>query len=721
MGFKEKILEVVESKKQKLLSFDEIAKYMGLISAFDKQALASALNDLVREDRLVFSKRNKYMLPENSGAVKATIIGHPNGYAFARPVGQGDDIFVAERDLNSATHGDSVLVKIYGKQNKFGFKGKGKKNFGSKPQGQIISVLARGYKTIVGYYKATAGGGIVVPDDTRFADSIFVPASKTKGAKGNEKVVLTITEYPSRTRMAQGEITEVLGSASDFKVSTLSVIRSFGLIEEFPQACLDEAEKVNKPVSDDDLKTRKDFRNDLTITIDGEDARDFDDAISLYKKKDHYVLSVHIADVANYVKEGGAIDKEAFRRGTSVYFPDYVLPMLPKVLSNGICSLNPNEDRLAMSVVMEFDNDGTIVNYDIYEGVIRSNYRMTYTEVTKIFEGDKETKSKYADVVPMLESMAELAKILLKRRDNAGQLDFDLPEAQINVDSEGRITEILKKPRNLSDRLIEQFMVITNEVIARHCCKLNLPFVYRVHEDPTPERIQSFKAFIASFGLNLYAGNEGYEPKVFQKLLNQIKETVFSQPISKIMLRSMQKARYYPENLGHFGLALKDYCHFTSPIRRYPDLTIHRIIKYMLRGELNANKLKVLESFVMEASEQSSITERNADEAERAVDDLKKAEYMSDKIGEVYEGNISSVTDSGVFVELDNTIEGFIYKEYLPNDHYVFDQVRYVLVGKRNRFMLGDRLSVRVSKVDMNTRHIDFELANDVHKDTKND
>jgi len=711
MGFKEKVLEVIEKTRQKLLSFDEIAKKLGLVSNFDKQALASVLNELVKEDKLVFSKRNKYMLQDNAGAVKATILANPNGYAFARPVGEGDDIFIAERDLNGATHGDTVLIKIGQKQNRFG-KGKGKRAQGSKAQGQVINILARGYKTLVGYYKSTAGGGIVVPDDSRFADSIFVSAAKTMGAQSNSKVVLNITEYPSRTRMAQGEIIEVLGDANEFKVSTLSVIRSFGLMEEFPNETLIEAEKVNVPVTEEDLKNRKDFRNDLTITIDGEDARDFDDAISLYKKKDNYVLSVHIADVAHYVKEGGAIDKEAFRRGTSVYFPDYVLPMLPKVLSNGICSLNPNQDRLSMSVVMEFDKNANVIDYNICEGVIRSNHRMTYTEVTKIFDGDNETKKKYQDVVKMLEDMAELAKLLLKRRDVAGQLDFDLPETQINVDEEGKITEIYRKPRNLSDRLIEQFMVITNEVVAKHCSNLNLPFVYRVHEDPTPERVKAFKMFISSFGLVLSgAGGEGYEPKDFQKLLIQIKDTPYSQPISKIMLRSMQKARYYQENLGHFGLALRDYCHFTSPIRRYPDLTIHRIIKYMLHGELSQNKLKVLENLVVEASEQSSITERNADEAERAVDDLKKAEYMRDKIGEIFEGNISSVTESGIFVELDNTIEGFIYKEYLPDDRYIFDQARYMLVGKRNKFMLGDRMSVRVSSVDINTRHIDFEIA----------
>lgn len=711
MAFKDKIIEVIERKKQKLVTFDELARDLGLISGFDRQALASTLNELVREDKIVFTKRNKYTLPENSGAIKATIYGNPNGYGFARPFNDGEDIFIPERALNGATHGDTVLVKVIGKNKGRFNKVKGQKNSRKNRQGEVISILDRGYKTLVGVFESVAGGGIVTPDDARFADNIFIQADKISGAKNNTKVVVKILEYPSRTRMAQGEVVEVLGDPNNFKVTTLSVIRSFGYIEEFPKEALVEADEVNKPVDEEQIKGRKDFRGDLIITIDGEDARDFDDAISLKMNKDNFVLSVHIADVSSYVKEGGSLDKEAYRRGTSVYFPDYVLPMLPKVLSNGICSLNPNEDRLSMSVIMEFDKNGNIVNYNICEGVIRSLYRMTYTEVTKIFDGDSQLKQKYAKVVPMLEKMAVLAKLLLKRRDDAGQIDFDLPEAQINMDEEGKIVEIIKKPRNLSDRLIEQFMVITNEVIAKHCSSMNLPFVYRVHEEPTPERVKAFRTFISSFGLKLTAGSEGAKPKDFQKLLLQIKGTAQSQPISKIMLRSMQKARYSPENLGHFGLALKNYCHFTSPIRRYPDLVIHRIIKYMLKGQLSPNKTKVLESFVIEASEQSSVTERQADEAERAVDDLKKAEYMSNRIGEVYEGNVSSVTESGVYVELDNTIEGFIYKEDLPEDRYYFDEARYMLVGKRNRFSLGDRLQIKVLSVDINTRHIDFTLA----------
>jgi len=707
MKIKQKILQYMSEKKQKVITFEQMAKDLRFVSVFDKQALAGALNQLVKEDKIVLTKHNKYTLHDNSGATRAVIIGNPNGYAFARQQ-EGEDIFIAERDLNGAVHGDTVLIKIEGKRTVG--KVKGKKSF-SKKQGVVIKIVDRGYKTLVGYYQAVAGGGIVVPDDIRFADSIFIPVSKANGAQNNTKVVVEIIEYPTRTRMCQGQIVEVLGDANDFRVSTLSIIRSFGLTEEFPQSVLNEANRINLPVTEEQIATRKDFRGEPTITIDGEDARDFDDAISLKMKGDHYVLSVHIADVANYVKEGGAIDKEAFSRGTSVYFPDHVLPMLPKVLSNGICSLNPNEDRLAMSVVMEFDNLGNVVDYHFYEGVIRSNYRMTYTNVTKIFEGDKSLRTQYSDILPMLEKMAELAKILLKRRDDAGQLDFDLPEAQINMNEDGTIKEIYKKPRNLSDRLIEQFMVVTNEVVARHCSQAKLPFVYRVHEDPSPERVKAFKEFVSSFGLKLFVGGMGYKPKDFQNILEQIKNTSYSIPISRVMLRSMQKARYAPENLGHFGLALKDYCHFTSPIRRYPDLVIHRILKLLIRNELTANKLNVLSSFVEQASEQASITERRADDAERAVDDLKKAEYMSNRIGQVYDGYISGVTEGGIFVELDNTIEGYIYKEYLPVDNYIFDQARYLLVGKKNRFALGDPIKVKVSKVDINTRHIDFEIV----------
>ncbi|MBQ7466717.1 MAG: ribonuclease R [Clostridia bacterium] len=719
MNFKESILKVFESG-QKYFDFDEIAKALGLSRGFDRQALASALSEMVKADQIVFTKRNKYTLADNSGAIKCTIIGSPNGYSYARPASGGLDIFISERDLEGASHGDTVLVKILGKQKGRNFRGKTPQAARGRTIGRVIRILARGFTTIVGTYAPTSGGGLVVPDDARFADSMFIPANKANGASGTVKVVVKITEYPTRTRMAQGEVIEVLGDARSFKVSTLSVIRSFGLIDEFPENVVKEADKLNVPITENQIKGRKDFRNELTITIDGEDARDFDDAISLKMKGENYVLSVHIADVGEYVKQGGVIDKEAFRRGTSVYFPDYVIPMLPKSLSNGICSLNPNEDRLTLSVVMEFDKDGNIKDYNFFEGVIRSAYRMTYTNVTKIFDGDSELCHTYKEIVPMLKQMAKLAVLLLERRNRAGQLDFDLPEAQIDIDEEGRITSITQKPRNLSDRLIEQFMVVTNEVVANHFDNLKLPFVFRVHEEPTYERVKAFRDFVSSFGLKLQGGVDGSDPKDFQKLLLEIQDTPYSQPISKVMLRSMQKARYDSENLGHFGLALRDYCHFTSPIRRYPDLTIHRIIKLYLRNKLTMEKLNFLGEFVKEAADQSSLTERNAETAEREVDDLKKAEYMRDKIGEIYEGNISGVTDAGLFVQLDNTIEGFIYLENLPEDHYIFDQTRYMLVGRRNRFMLGERLKIRVAAADINTRHIDFEICNISEDSRKN-
>ena len=510
--------------------------------------------------------------------------------------------------------------------------------------------------------------------------------------------------------MAQGKIIEVLGDAGDYKVTTLSIIRSFGLIEEFPQIVEDEAKKVAVPVSDDDIKNRKDYRNMMVVTIDGEDARDFDDAITVERRGSGYKLFVHIADVSHYVKENSVIDVEAFKRGTSVYFPDHVLPMLPVSLSNGMCSLNPNEDRFTLSVEIDFDENANILSHEIHKGVIRSSRRMTYTSVQKMIDGDAEEINKYEKEWNMLSIACELAKLLIIRRDKAGELDFDLPEAKIVVDNEGKVVEISKKPRGLADRLIEQFMVVTNEVVAGYFSKLEAPFVYRVHEIPTMEKIRNFKNFASGFGLVLHDSN-GATPKEFQRLLKQAKGETYFSALSKIMLRSMQKARYAPENLGHFGLALNNYCHFTSPIRRYPDLFIHRVISKIITGNINGNKLNELFEKADEASLQSSVTERNADEAERTVDDQKKAEFMADKIGEEYDAIVSGVSESGVFVELDNTVEGFIYREYLPNDYYTFEESKFMLTGRHNIFRIGDKLRVKLVKVDIITRHIDFILV----------
>lgn len=698
MNFSDRVYLVIKNSKKKVITEELLQKTMKLNIGFDMQALKGALNDLVKQDKLVRTARGKYMLAQYSSFLRAKMMMTRAGFGFARPENGEEDIFIPQRHLNGAVHGDVVLVSKNPKS----------KSREGKTEGYVEKIIERGYSQIIGVLTNKSGATLVIPDDQRFTDCVFISPADIMGAPTNSKVVVKILEYPTRTKMAVGKVVEVLGDAQSVRVATLSIIRSFNLIEEFPQEVISEAEAVAKPISEQEKMGRKDYTNNLVITIDGEDARDFDDAISLTQKNGKYYLQVHIADVSHYVKEGGKIDQEAFKRGTSVYFPDYVLPMLPTCLSNGMCSLNPNEDRLTLSVEIIFDENAKILNYNICKGVIHSKYRMTYTAVTKILNKDKETCEQYADIVPMLNDMAQLSQKLIERRDIAGELDFDIAETQVVVDDDYNTIDIIKKPREASHRLIEQFMVVTNEVVAKHFDNLKLPFVYRVHEDPTPEKIMSFKGFASSLGLTMNGGNS---PKDFQKLLKESKDKSYSSALSKIMLRSMQKARYAPENLGHFGLALKDYCHFTSPIRRYPDLTIHRIISYFLDGKLTERKLKELQETVDVSALQSSTTERNAEQAERTVDDQKKAEFMQDKIGNVYRAIVSGVSDSGVYVELDNTVEGLIYTEHLPSDRYVFDPNKFALIGKHHKYRIGDPMIVKLDSVDVVTRHIDFVIA----------
>ena len=704
MNFTDKVLLQIKNSKKKLITEEFLFKTLGLKTSFDMQAIREALKQLVKEDKIVKTARGKYMLSELSSFVRAKIFGTKQGYAFARPVDeQQKDVFIAEKNLGGAVHGDTVLISI----NKNSQKGK---FFGGRIEGNVEKILERGTKTLIGVLTNNNGVNLVIPDDKRFADSVFIAPTDTMNAANNSKVIISIVDYPSRTKMALGKVIEVLGDASSVKTSTLAIIRSYNLKEEFPADVIAEAKSISQTVSEKDKVGRKDFTKDLVITIDGEDARDFDDAFSFQKKDNRYFLNVHIADVSHYVKEGGKMDEEAFKRGTSVYFPDHVLPMLPIELSNGICSLNPNVDRLTMSVEMVLDENANVTSYNICKGVIHSSYRMTYTSVTKILDGDKEECEKYEPIVDMLNGAAELAKKLIIKRDNAGQLDFDLPETQIIVDDDYNTVDIIRHPREMSHRLIEQFMVLTNQVVARHFCNMNAPFVYRVHEDPTPERVMAFSSFASSLGLKL---NKSARPKDFQSLLVKGKNQPYSVALSKIMLRSMQKARYTPENLGHFGLALKDYCHFTSPIRRYPDLTIHRIITYILNDSLTEKKLKEMQEFVEESSIQSSETERNAEQAERAVDDQKKAEFMANKIGNIYKGFVSGASDNGIFVELDNTVDGIIFTENLPNDRYFYDEKRFSLIGKKHTYRIGDPLIVKVDSVDILSRNVNFVLSNE--------
>lgn len=721
MNFVEIIYNKILEMRKRKFSLNDVAKATGLQYGFDKRTLAKTLDGLAKQGKLGKLKNGDYVLNFEPELIKCTLLGTSKDYAFARPItkdkDKDNDIFISVANLNDACHGDVVMVEV-------GVTGKDRKYKREMPlvakdkrEGRVVQILERGFKVIVGIMSINENGvATVLPDDRRFGESVYVAPDDVNGAKTNTKVVLDIIDYPSPIKMARGRVREILGDPNDVRVTTLSIIRSFNLFEEFPKEVEDEAKKVAIPVENDDKINRKDFRNRLIITIDGDDAKDFDDAISVTKNGENYELGVYIADVSHYVKPNSKLDEEAFKRGTSVYFPDHVLPMLPVELSNGICSLNPNEDRFVLAVEMLISPVGKILDYKINKGIIKSSYRMTYKKVTKILQGDKELTNQYKDLAPMLFLMADLAKILIARRNNAGQLDFDIPEPEIILNKDGTVADIHRKPRELSDRIIEQFMVLTNEVVARHFDNMKLPFVYRVHEIPTTERVNKFKAFAGSLGLKFCASGKEPSPKDFQVLLRESESQDYSTALSKVMLRSMQKARYETENLGHFGLALKDYCHFTSPIRRYPDLTIHRIISEMIDGKLNAKRVKELEDFVINSAEHSSTTERQAEEAERTVDDQKATEWMSTKIGEVFDGVVSGVSPNGFFVELDNTVEGFVGLDRLPQGHYEYNEARYSISGVGQVYKIGDRIRVRVVSTDVALRHVNFELEN-FHRD----
>lgn len=705
---KYELLDCLTKLKETYLTESQVIKAVQFDPHFDRNATKKMLMELVESGDVVITERHKFAVTSKSGVVRGVFCGNRNGYGFVEYDPKEEDIFIPESCVNGAVHGDTVLAKI-----KSPAKGRGgRNNFGRhSKEGEIIRILKRKITTIVGTFSVSAGGGVIVPDDTRFCDQVFVSTENMMGAKSNQKVVAKILAYPARAQMAIGQIIEILGDANDLGVDTLSIIRSFGLTEQFPEAVVAEAEKVAVEPTAEALKGRIDYTKDLIITIDGEDAKDFDDAISLKKTEKGYTLFVHIADVSHYVKQDSELDKEAFNRGTSVYFPDMVLPMLPEILSNKICSLMPNQKRLTLSVETDFDKFGNIKDYRINKGVIESAYRMTYTKVTKIFEGDKSLRAEYKTIVPMLEDMKTLAELLIKRRDNAGELDFNLPEVQIDMDEENKIKDIYRKPRNMADRIIEQFMVVTNEVVARHMTNLDMPFVYRVHEVPSSEKMHNFNDFIKGIGLNLTIQEVEPKPRDVQKVLMTVKNRPMETVISNILLRAMQKAKYYEKPLGHFGLALKDYCHFTSPIRRYPDLIIHRIIKLVLDGKMDKRAFNYYSEFVVDASTQSSDRERLADEAERTVDDLKKAEYMKRFIGKEFDGMISGVTENGFFVQLENTVEGFVKTEDLPQDKYYYDENKYCMQGKNNTFRLGQKIKIKLFNSDVVTRKIDFVLA----------
>ena len=627
-------------------------------------------------------------------------IANAKGFGFVATEELETDIFIGEMDVKGAMHGDTVEVRIRT------FRG------GKRPEGVIVKILERGITEVVGTFQRRKNFGFVVCDNQKILQDIYIPLGEINGAADGQKVVAEITSYAEKGKKPEGKIKEVLGFLEIPGTDILCIAKEYQLPLGFTEKQLNQAERVAKPVSEADMFGRMDLRDTMMVTIDGEDAKDLDDAVSVEKIGDIYRLGVHIADVANYVQESSALDKEALDRGTSVYLVDRVIPMLPKALSNGICSLNAGEDRLALSCIMDVDAKGNVVDHTIAETVIHVNKRMTYTGVQKILDGSVEEREANQELVPMLEMMAHVAEILRDKRSRRGSIDFDFPETKVKLNALGKAVEILPYERTAATKLIEDFMLLANETVAEHFFWQELPFVYRTHEKPDPEKMTKLGIFIRNFGYYFKAGNGEVHPKELQKLLNKIAGTREEALLSRLTLRSMQRAAYTTECSGHFGLAAQYYCHFTSPIRRYPDLQIHRIIKDSLRGRLNERKIAHYGKILPEVASHSSRMERRADEAERETVKMKKAEYMKDHLGEIYEGVISGVTNYGIYVELDNTVEGMVHVNSMRNDYYYFDEVHYELVGQDSgiKYKLGERVLIQVKRVDMASKTIDFRL-----------
>ncbi|MCT4593528.1 MAG: ribonuclease R [Anaeromicrobium sp.] len=660
------------------------------------------LDEMKSKGQIIKVKKNKYTIPEKKNLLVGRIQMGNRGYGFL-VLENRDDAFISADDMNGAMNNDLVLCRPTKK-----------KKEGKREEAEVLEILERSNTEIVGVFESSRNFGFVVPDDKRIRKDIYIPKGLTKNAKDGHKVVVEITRWPGERRNPEGRITEILGHKDDVGTDIVSVIRQFKLPEEFPKKVLDEADKIPQEVIKEHIKGRRDLRDERIITIDGADAKDLDDAVCV-KKLDNgnYLLGVHIADVTHYVTEHTKMNKEALKRGTSVYLVDRVIPMLPKRLSNGICSLNPKVDRLTLSVNMEINKEGKVVNHEIYESVIKTCERMIYTDVSDILEHeDEELMKKYDYLIDDFKNMKELAKILRRRRDLRGSIDFDFDESKIILDEAGKPVEIRKAERRIANRIIEEFMLICNETVAENFYWTETPFVYRIHEEPDVEKIENFNKFIHNFGYHLKGITNEIHPRSLQDLLGKIEGKREERIINTLMLRSLKKARYSHGNSGHFGLAATNYCHFTSPIRRYPDLMIHRIIKEFLHGKLDPKRIKELKSIVQEVADISSEREKIAVEAERETDDLKKAEYMLQFIGEEFEGIVSSVVSFGMFIELENTVEGLIRVAEMDDDYYVYDEDNLTFIGERTKktYRIGDTVKIKVDKVDIERREVDFKL-----------
>ncbi len=688
------------------------------VSKEDREEFRRILQELLAEGKLMLTVKGKYM-KSNGKVLTGTFISNSKGFGFVEIEGREEDLFIPEDKTNGAFHKDIVEVALLPGRD------------GKRQEAQVLKIIARGMTTVVGTYERSRENyGFVIPDNTKLAQDVFVPKEHSMGAVSGHKVVVELTDYGTDKHSPQGKVIEILGHVNDPGVDIMSIVRGYELPVEFPEKVMNQAARTAQEVSDADRADRRDLRDVVMVTIDGEDAKDLDDAVSVSFDGEKYHLGVHIADVTNYVQENSALDREALKRGTSVYLVDRVIPMLPHALSNGICSLNEGVDRLALSCLMTVDQKGEITDYEICESVINVNKRMSYRVVQELLTEDgltekapqpgEEDYREYAELLPMFREMETLAGLLREKRRKRGSIDFDFPECKIYLDSEGRPTDIKPYERNTATDIIEDFMLAANETVAQHFYWMELPFVYRVHDVPDADRLQKLASIISNFGYSMKAvgrakskvSSEEIHPKEIQKLLAKIAGTPEEAMISRMALRSMKQAKYSVECTGHFGLACAYYCHFTSPIRRYPDLQIHRIIKEQLRGRMNEERTAHYRELLPEVAKHSSETERRADEAERETDKLKKVEYMEQHVGESFDGVISGVTGWGLYVELPNTVEGLVHISKLYGDYYYYSEKSSELVGEATGrcFKLGMPVRVNVDGCDRFTRTIDFSL-----------
>lgn len=697
-------MQVLAVLKQQKTAVD--TAQLGLLCAMEGPGLAAALEELRSAGHAMENRKGKWALPALLGCVYGRVQGTRKGYAFLLPSDGTDDIFLPQDALGSAMHDDMALVRVIAR------KGRARGTNRAR-EGEVVQVLHRARTRVVGTLERGAHASFVVPEDRRIAD-VFIPRDAVGDGQSGQLVVVEITAFAKPGRNAQGRVIEILGQTGSSKADRMAIIRHYGLKDAFDPAALQEAERRAVPVQKKDLRGRTDFREQTIVTIDGADAKDFDDAIALEETPEGgYTLCVHIADVTHYVLPDTALDAEAYARGTSVYFPGAVLPMLPEALSNQMCSLQAGEDRLTLSCVMELDKGGRVQHYAFTRGVIRVTRRVTYEDANRILEQhDTALAAAYGEVTPLLERMQTLARILMRNRFGRGALDFDFPEPEFVLDEKGRAVDIFPRHRGIANQMIEEFMLAANECAARFAVERDLPFLFRVHEEPDAGRMDEYFAMLKALGVPAQKPKRKVKPRDLQAILKQAEGQPYETAVNRVLLRSLKKARYCADNLGHFGLAAKYYCHFTSPIRRYPDIIVHRGIIAALKGGLREKQLEAEHARMPEMGRHTSECERVAMEAERAVDDLKKTEYMQDKVGEEFDGMISGVTDFGLFVELPNTVEGMIRLSSLEDDFYVYDEKLFRIVGRNSgaTYALGDKVHIRVIGTDMGLRRTEFML-----------